>query len=73
MVDERVLRRIDVLVAVVTGWVVLSLVVASFALMLVDVGVGLAALATVVLTAVVGAFSYARSVGADTELRVEVR
>jgi hypothetical protein len=73
MVDERLLRRIDWFLLVVAGWFLLSLVVASFALMLFDVGVGLAALGTVVLVAAVGTLSYARTTGHDAELRVEIR
>jgi hypothetical protein len=73
MVDERLLRRIDWFLLVVAGWFLLSLVVASFALMLFDVGVGLAALGTVVLVAAVGARLYARTAGHDAALRVEIR
>jgi hypothetical protein len=73
MVDERLIRRIDWFLLVVAGWFLLSLVVASFALMLFDVGVGLAALGTVVVVAAVGTLSYARTAGHDAELRVEIR
>ncbi|MFC7202936.1 hypothetical protein ACFQJC_05380 [Haloferax namakaokahaiae] len=73
MVDERLLRRIDVLLALVAGWFVLSLVVACFALMVFDLALGMVALATVVLTLVVGGLSYARSTGIDPDVRVEVR
>jgi hypothetical protein len=73
MVDERLVRRIDWFLLVVAGWFLLSLVVASFALMLFDVGVGLAALGTVVLVAAVGTLSYARTAGHDAERRVEIR
>ncbi|WP_152041696.1 hypothetical protein [Salinigranum salinum] len=73
MVDEHLIRRIDWFLLVVAGWFLLSLVVASFALMLFDVGVGLAALGTVVLVAAVGTLSYARTAGHDAALRVEIR
>jgi hypothetical protein len=73
MTDERLLRRIDLFLLVTAGWFLLTLVVASFALMLFDVGVGLAALGTVVLVTVVGTLSYLRSSGVDPELRVEIR
>jgi hypothetical protein len=73
MIDERLLRRIDLFLLVTAGWFVLTLVVASFALMLFDVAIGLTALGTVVLVIVVGTLSYLRSTGADPELRVEIR
>jgi hypothetical protein len=55
------------------AWFALTLVVASFAVMAVDLGMGVLALATVVLVILVGAFSYARSAGVDPVLRLEVR
>jgi hypothetical protein len=55
------------------GWFVLSLVVASFALMLFDVVVGLLALATVVLTAVVAGLSYVRATRTEPKVRPAVR
>jgi hypothetical protein len=61
MVDDRLLRRIDLLLLLVGGFVVLTLVIASLALMLFSVPLGLLALAAVVLTAVIGALSYARA------------
>jgi hypothetical protein len=73
MTDERLLRRIDLFLLVTAGWFVLTLVVASFALMLFDVAIGLTALGTVVLVIVVGTLSYLRSTGIDPELRVEIR
>jgi hypothetical protein len=68
MVDERLLRRFDVLLALLAGWFALSLVVASFALMLFDVAVGVLALGTVV----VGGLSYLRPVRTPSDTRVEV-
>ena len=73
MTDERLLRRIDLFLLVTAGWFLLTLVVASFALMLFDVAIGLTALGTVVLVIVVGTLSYLRSSGVDPELRVEIR
>lgn len=72
MVDERLLRRLDVLLALLAGWFVLSLVVASFALMLFDVAVGVLALGTVVRTVVVGGRSYLRSARTPPDPRTEV-
>jgi hypothetical protein len=57
-----------VLLALLAGWFALSLVVASFALMLFDVAVGVLALGTVV----VGGLSYLRPVRTPSDTRVEV-
>jgi hypothetical protein len=73
MVDERVLRRFDLLLSVVAGWALLTLVVASYALMLFDVAIGVLALATVALFAVVGVHSYLRSTSGDPEVRLDPR
>ena len=63
MVDDRLLLRIDWLLALLAVWLLLVLVLGSFALMAVDVAVGVAALAAVVLTAVVTVLSVLRSGG----------
>ena len=73
MVDERLLRRLDWLVTAATLWFLLTLVLASFAIMAVDLAVGLLALATVVSTSVVTVYSYLRSTGSMPDVRVEVR
>lgn len=73
MVDNRLLRRLDFLLAMCAGWFVLSLVVASYALLLFDTAIGLLALATVVLTVVVGGLSYLRSAGVPPDVQPEVR
>jgi hypothetical protein len=73
MTDERRLRRIDPFLLVTAGRFLLSRVVASFALLLVDVAVGLFSLATVGLVAVVGTLSYVRTTGANPDVRVEIR
>ena len=61
MTDPALLRRLDAIVVVVAVWLLLTLVLGSFALMLVDVAVGVLALGTVVLFAVVAALSYLRA------------
>ncbi|WP_276259943.1 hypothetical protein [Haloglomus litoreum] len=73
MLDDRLYRRIDLFLLLVGGWFVLSLVVASLALMAVDTALGLTALVTVVLVGVVGTLSYLRTTGADPDIRFEVR
>jgi hypothetical protein len=75
MVDERLLRRVDLFLLSTGRWFLLTLVLGSFALLTVDVGVGVGApaLATVALTVLGGVASYLRSVGAAPDVRVEVR
>lgn len=73
MTDERLLRRVDLLLAMVAGWFVLTLVVASFALMVVDLAIGLLALTTVVLFIGVATLSYVRSSASLSDRHVDVR
>ncbi|WP_267643806.1 hypothetical protein [Haloarchaeobius amylolyticus] len=73
MVDDRLLRRLDWLLAVLSVWLGLTLVLGSFALMTVNLGIGIAALATVVLTVTVAVLSYLRSSGIEAEAVVEAR
>jgi hypothetical protein len=71
MVDERLLRRFDWLLTALTVWLLLSLVLAGFALMVLDTAIGLLALATVVLVSVVTVLTYLRSSGTpDVEVSV---
>jgi hypothetical protein len=71
MVDERLLRRLDWLLTALTVWLLLSLVLAGFALMALDTAIGLLALTTVVLVSVVTGLSYLRSSGTpDVEVSV---
>jgi membrane-bound ClpP family serine protease len=71
MVDERLLRRLDWLLTALTVWLLLSLVLAGFALMVLDTAIGLLALTTVVLVSVVTGLSYLRSSGTpDVEVSV---
>ncbi|MGM0590957.1 MAG: hypothetical protein ACQETI_04890 [Halobacteriota archaeon] len=72
MVDERILHRVDLLLVMLAVWLLLGLVVASFALMVVNVAVGLLALVTVVSTALVTALSL-RSSESTPEARVSLR
>ncbi|WP_254764259.1 hypothetical protein [Natrinema marinum] len=60
MVDPRLLRRIDILLALLALWIVLTLVLGSFVLMAFDTVTGVLALATVVLVVVISAYSYLR-------------
>ena len=73
MVDDRLLRRLDWLLTALTVWLLLSLVLASFALMTLDTAVGLLALTTVVLVSVVTVLSYLRSNGTSPDVEVSVR
>ena len=73
MVDDRLLRRLDWLLTALTVWLLLSLVLASFALMTLDTAVGLLALTTVVLDSVVTVLSYLRSNGTSPDVEVSVR
>lgn len=73
MMDAQLRRRIDLFLLLAGGWFLLSLVVASLALMAVDTGLGLTALVTVVLVSVVGTLSYLRTTDTDPDLRVEIR
>jgi uncharacterized protein (DUF58 family) len=70
MVDDRLLQRADWLLTALSLWLALSLVLGAFAIMTVNLGIGLAALATVVLVFLVGVRSFARST--DTTLDVVV-
>ena len=71
MVDDRLLRRLDWLLTALTVWLLLSLVLAGFALMVLDTAIGLLALTTVVLVSVVTGLSYLRSSGTpDVEVSV---
>jgi predicted membrane channel-forming protein YqfA (hemolysin III family) len=72
MEADPLLRRVDLFLLLVGGWFVLSLVLASFALMALDFGLGVVALATVMLTLVVGVASYVRT-GRSPDVRVELR
>lgn len=67
MVDERLLQRLDWLVIAATLWFLLTLVLASFAIMALNLAIGLLALTTVVLTSVVTVLSYRRASGTGTE------
>ncbi|WP_255198330.1 hypothetical protein [Halorarius litoreus] len=71
MVDDRLLRRFDWLLAAVSLWFALTLVLGAFAIMAVDPGVGLAALVTVVLVLVVGVLTFARSTGQGLDVVAE--
>ena len=73
MIDERLLRRLDWLLTAVTVWLLLSLVLASFALLVLDTAIGLLALATVVFVSVVTVLSFLRSSGTSTDIEVSVR
>jgi hypothetical protein len=73
MVDDRLLRRLDWLLTALTVWLLLSLVLASFALMALDTAVGLLALTTVVLVSVVTVLSYLRSSDASPDVEVSLR
>ncbi|MDS0260420.1 hypothetical protein NDI56_13530 [Haloarcula sp. S1CR25-12] len=61
VVDGEILRRIDIFLLLTGGWFVLSLVVASIAVMALDVFLGFLSLAVVILTTAVGVSSYLRS------------
>ncbi|MDS0281837.1 hypothetical protein [Haloarcula onubensis] len=61
MVDAALRQRIDILVLLLGGWAFLSLVVASFAVMALNVLAGVLALTVVVLVTVVGSVSYLRA------------
>jgi len=73
MVDDRLLRRLDWLLTALTVWLLLSLVLASFALMALDTAVGLLALTTVVLVSVLAVLSYLRSNGTTPDAEVSPR
>ena len=73
MPDDRLLRRLDWLLTALTVWLLLSLVLASFALMVLDTAVGLLALATVVLVSAITVLSYLRSTGTSPDFEVSVR
>ncbi|WP_435320449.1 hypothetical protein [Haloarchaeobius sp. TZWSO28] len=73
MIDDRLLRRLDWLLAALSVWLALTLVLGSFALMTVNLGIGIAALATIVLVGTIAVMSYLRSAAPDTDLGVEVR
>jgi len=61
VVDYEILRRIDIFLLLAGGWFVLSLVVASIAVMALDVVLGFLSLAVVILTTAVGVSSYLRA------------
>ncbi|MFC7176647.1 hypothetical protein [Halosegnis marinus] len=69
--DPELRSRLDVAVVAFVLWVVLSLVVAAFAVMAVNPAVGLAALVTVVLALVVAGASYLRTTRTEVEFAVE--
>jgi hypothetical protein len=73
MVGDRLLRRLDWLLTALTVWLLLSLVLASFALMALDTAVGLLALTTVVLVSVLTVLSYLRSNGTSPDAEVSPR
>jgi hypothetical protein len=73
VVGDRLLRRLDWLLTALTVWLLLSLVLASFALMALDTAVGLLALTTVVLVSVLTVLSYLRSNGTSPDAEVSPR
>jgi hypothetical protein len=60
MTDPELLRRVDTALALLAAWLALTVLLACFAMMLVDLVVGVLALATVLLVTLVGARSYLR-------------
>ncbi len=58
MTGPELLRRVDTVIALLAAWLALTVLLACFAMMLVDVLVGTLALFTVLVVTLVGARSY---------------